>query len=569
MKLERKTASYLEDAWPDTVPKIVQQIYANRGVFRPEGILKDPSQLLPPSTLKGILQAAEILGQAIIDQKHFTVAGDYDCDGATGTAVGVRGLKLLGAQNVHFTIPNRDRHGYGLSVGLVEELPQPTDVIVTVDSGIASIDGVKYAKEKGYTVVITDHHLAGNTLPNADAIVNPNQPGCEFPSKSLAGVGVMLYTLLAVKRYLGSVNHPGGNAALFQELLPLVAVGTIADLVPLDQNNRILVSGGLHLIHSGQVSPGIRWLLNCANKDPQYLTSTDIAFGLAPRINAAGRLADMTLGVKLLLSDDDTQSRRYALSLDEINKARKDIQEDMVVSAESLVEKMDYTNTKAVVLYEPTWHHGVVGLVASKLKEALHRPVIAFAGGQEKSKELRGSARSIPGFHLRDALALVDARHPGLISKFGGHAMAAGLSLPLANLDAFTQAFYEVVDAQVTPAMLEVILYSDGELAPNQLSENFARYLETCGPWGQGFPKPLFDGVFEVKESHVLGEKHLKLELHDTRQGDVVEAMWFFADLSKPLPQRFRMAYELDLNRFRNRESLQLIVRYVAPYDSH
>ena len=567
MKLERKCNQTLPDLWPDVTPKIVQQIYANRGVLRPEGILKDPQQLLPPSSLKGILEAAKVLGKAIIEQKHITVAGDYDCDGATGTAVGVRGLRLLGLPetHVHFAMPNRDRHGYGLSVGLVDELPQPTDVIVTVDSGIASIDGVAHAKALGYTVVITDHHLAGPTLPNADAIVNPNQPGCEFPSKSLAGVGVMLYTLVAVKRYLKSVGHPGGDAALFRTLLPFVAIGTVADLVPLDQNNRILVDGGLRLIRSGQCAPGIKSLLLYANKDMQHITSTDIAFAIAPRLNAAGRLADMTLGVKLLLCDDGALAHRYAETLEEINQTRKDIQQDMVFSAEALIEKGNFKDATTVMLYEPSWHHGVVGLVASKMKEALHRPVVAFAPGAEGSNEARGSARSIPGLHLRDALALVDARHPGLITKFGGHAMAAGLSLPVDNLNAFGNAFYEVVNELVTPDMLESIIYSDGELQPIELNEDFAQYLETCGPWGQGFPKPIFDGVFEVKEYRILADKHIKFELFDTRQGNIIDAIWFFADTTKEPPKRFRMAYELDLNRYRNKVSLQLIVRYIEP----
>lgn len=590
MRLERKEVPYDHSQWSSDVPEIVQQIYANRGVTSPHDILKDPALLLNPRDMKGVDVAAEIIVDAIIHQKHITIAGDYDCDGATGTTVGVKGLQLLGAQNVQFTIPNRDVHGYGLSVGLVEEMPQPTDLIITVDSGISSIEGVARAKELGYQVVVTDHHLPGDHLPNADAIVNPNQPGDTFPGKALAGVGVLFYTLLVVRAKLRERNHPGGIAPLFEELLPVVTIGTVADLVTLDQNNRILVAGGLRLIQAGRMSIGIQELLNSANKDPRYLTATDIAFGIAPRLNAAGRLADMTLGVKLLLTDSQEWARFYCEKLEGINATRKEIQAEMVTSAEAIADKIPATRTKLVEVIEPvkpgeapkppkivekvveskgvvvfdkSFQGGIVGLVASKLKESLNRPVIAFAPGPNGL--VRGSARSIPGLHLRDALALIDARHPGLLKKFGGHAMAAGMTIEEARIDEFDEIFNDTIDTLLTPEMMEAIVYSDGELNPIEMTVDFAKYLDTCGPWGQGFPKPVFDGVFEIQEYRVLKDTHLKMSLHDTRQGDLYDAIWFFSYKGLPPPQRFRMAYELDINRFRGRESVQLLVRLVEP----
>ena len=567
MQLIRKEAPFNPEAWPAEVPTIIQQIYANRGVLAPADVSKDPTGLLNPHALMGMEGAVDILVDAIKNQRHVTIAGDYDCDGATGTAVGVRGLILLGLKpdKVKFTMPNRDIHGYGLTVGLVDDMPQPTSIILTVDSGIASNQGVAHAKEKGYTVVITDHHLPGDETPIADAIVNPNQRGDTFPSKAMAGVGVMFYTLLAVRARLKKIKHPGGDAPLFHHLAPIVAIGTVADLVPLDHNNRILVDMGLRLIQADAVNEGIRALMMTSNIDPAYMTVTDIGFRLAPRLNAAGRLADMTLGVKLLLCDDRSQSIGYAKLLEEINNARKDIQGEMVMSAESIVRDLPMRDTKGIVVYNPSWHHGVVGLVASKLKESMNRPVVAFALAAHPSQEARGSARSIPGLHLRDALALVDTRHPGLLVKFGGHAMAAGMTVMADRIPEFEAAFLTALEELVTPEMLTSVIVTDGELEPNQMTVEFCKYLEVCGPWGQGFPRPIFDGIFEVKEYKILGEKHIKFELYDTRQGDVVDAIWFFSYKGKAPPTRFRMAYELSLNVFRGREKVQLMTRHIEP----
>jgi single-stranded-DNA-specific exonuclease len=525
---------------------------------------------LKPATLKGIEQAVDILEDAVLSSRYMTVCGDYDCDGATGTAILVKGLRLMygkDADRVRYALPDREKHGYGLSVGLVDSLPAPTDVIVTVDSGISSFDGVAYAKSLGYTVVITDHHLQGVGLPIADAIVNPNQQGCAFPSKSMAGCGVAFYVLLALRERLRAIGHFAAAIPLFQVLGAYVAIGTVADLVPLDHNNRILVRYGLQLIQHQTGYPGIQVLLEVSNKRPEYFTSTDIAFAIAPRLNAAGRLADMTLGVRLLLSEDPEEAKQLATELNAINDRRREIQAEMVYNAESLVDVMPVSTRKGVVVYQTSWHHGVVGLVASKLKESLHRPIVAFAPADESAVEVRGSCRSIPGFHLRDALALIDARHPGLILKFGGHAMAAGLSLRTVDIPVFQVAFESVCDELITPDLLEQIIYSDGELDPNEMTIDYAQYLERCGPWGQGFPKPVFDGIFEVSTFKVLAERHFKLELHDTREGSIYDAIWFFGYEGQDPPKRFRMAYELSLNVYRDKESLQLLVRHVESLD--
>jgi len=409
--------------------------------------------------------------------------------------------------------------------------------------------------------------LQGTGLPIADAIVNPNQQGCAFPSKSMAGCGVAFYVLLALRERLRGIGHFAGAHPLFQALGAYVAIGTVADLVPLDHNNRILVRHGLELIRHQRGYPGIQALLEVSNKQPEYFTSTDIAFAIAPRLNAAGRLADMTLGVKLLLTDDHNEAKQLAEQLNTINDERKEIQAQMVVSAETLLDTVSLHGTKGIVVYQPTWHHGVVGLVASKLKESLHRPVVAFAPADSSLQDARGSCRSIPGFHLRDALALIDARYPKLIQKFGGHAMAAGLSLRIADIPVFQAAFESVCDELITPDLLEQVIYSDGELDPNEMTIDYAQYLERCGPWGQGFPKPVFDGVFEVSTFKVLAEKHFKLELHDTREGSIYDAIWFFGYEGQDPPKRFRMAYELSLNVYRGKESLQLLVRHVESQD--
>lgn len=567
MRLERMQQPFDPAAWAGTnFPPVVQQIYANRGITTPEAINKSMDQLLSPVQMGGIEEASEIIASAIIDRRGITIAGDYDCDGATGTSVGYLGLKMLGAdpEKLRYAIPNRDKHGYGLSVGLVDEMPPTTELIVTVDSGVASHEGVAHAKAKGYTVVITDHHLPGETLPAADAIVNPNLKGDPFPSKMLAGVGVMFYVLAAVRARLKTLGHPGGQAPL-QSLLDLVAIGTVADLVPLDQNNRILVEAGLRQIRTGNANVGVDTLLSITKRDPAHFNSTDIAFTIAPRLNSAGRLADMTMGVQLLTATDRAKATQLAEILEDINLERKGVQAEMQLAAETLVALAPPSDALGVVVFDPSWHHGIVGLVASKLKESLYRPTVAFAPGGEGSIEARGSARSIPGLHLRDALALIDTRYPGILVKFGGHAMAAGMTVNIANIPAFTEAFNQVLSEMLTPEMLESVIRTDGELDPELMGPEFTKYLEYCGPWGQGFPKPVFDGIFEVKDYRILGQKHVKFELYDVRNGNVVDAIWFFGYKGQVLPTRIQIAYELSLNVYKGREECQLLIRHLEP----
>lgn len=567
MRFERRQLPYDPMNWAGTnYPDIIKQIYANRHVLIPDDNERTMKRLLSPRLLGGIDKVTEILADAIVNQRYVTIAGDFDCDGATGTSVGYLGFKLLGLaeDKIKYIIPNREKHGYGLSIGLVDDMPKPTDVIVTVDSGIASVDGVAHAKKLGYTVVITDHHLPGDELPNADAMVNPNIKGDPFPSKMLAGVGVMFYALVAVRAKLKELGHPGGEADL-GKLLDLVAIGTIADLVPLDQNNRILVTAGLSRIRFGAANVGVDVLLSTTKKDPTTFCSTDVAFTIAPRLNSAGRLADMTLGVQLLTCTDRGRAEQLAEILEDINSERKNVQAEMTLVAETIVALAPESDDLGIVVFDPSWHHGVIGLVASKLKENLHRPTIALAPAGPDSDEVKGSARSIPGVHLRDALALVAARNPGLLPKFGGHAMAAGLTMKQVDIPRFKEALNLVLKDLVTPDMLEAVIYSDGELTPDQMTIEFCNYLEHCGPWGQAFQKPLFDGVFEVKNQRVLGGKHIKFELYDVRNGDVHEAMWFFGFKGQDIPTRFLAAYELNISRYMGRDSLQLLIRYIEP----
>src|SRR5690606_18765718 len=454
-----------------------------------------------------------LLAGAIARQRRIVVVADFDCDGATACAVGVRGLRMLGAANVAYAVPNRAVHGYGLTPGLVEELAalQP-ELLVTVDHGIACHAGIAAAKARGWQVLVTDHHLPGETLPDADAIVNPNLPDHAFGSRALAGVGVMFYLLLALRRHL---RDAGGLLANGEPdlagLLDLVAVGTVADMVPLDANNRALVGAGLRRLRAGQGSAGLRALIEVSGRRDATLSTADIGFAIGPRINAAGRLEDMGIGIECLLTDNAAQARELAAILHGINDERRALQADMQDVAEARLDGIDATH--AACLFDPDWHPGVVGLVASKLKERLHRPAIAFAPAEPDSDMLRGSARSIPGFHVRDALALVDARHPGLVPRFGGHAMAAGLSLPRDAFPAFRDAFVQVAAEWLDAAMLTETLRSDGELAADDFAIDTALALRDGGHWGQGYPEPLFDGEFQVLGFRVLKERHLKLEL--------------------------------------------------------
>lgn len=561
MQIQRR--ALLNSKWNGGIHPVLQRVYAGRGITGPDAIERNLARLLSPVSLGGIDQAVEILIREIGLDAKIVVAGDYDCDGATGTAVAVRGLRLLGAKHVSFTIPDRLTQGYGLSPALVESMQPKPDVIVTVDSGVASIEGVRTAKEKGIVVIVTDHHLPGEVLPQADAIVNPNLQGDAFPSKSLAGVGVMFYLLIAIRAEMRSRKLFKDNGPDLSCLLDLVALGTVADMVPLDQNNRILVEAGLRRIRSGKAHVGINALVSAGGRRLDSIIASDIGFGIAPRLNAAGRLENMKLGVETLLTDDPIQATEYVAKLDTINKERRDLQARMTAEAEEMVTTVETDASVGVVVFNAKWHSGVVGLVASKLKETLHRPVIAFAPGGEDSKEVRGSGRSIDGFHLRDALARIDVANPGLILKFGGHAMAAGLSILARDIPTFTRLFDKEASASLSEEQLSAVILSDGELNTEELDLSTARALIDGGPWGQGFPEPQFDGVFECVDWRVLKDKHLHLMLRDARTNTIYPAIAFFAFSGKEPPSLMRVVYQLTVERWRDSEFLKLMVRHI------
>jgi single-stranded-DNA-specific exonuclease len=552
------------------MPSLLQRIYAGRGAFCIEQAQPKLAQLLPPDSLGGLDAATTLLADAIAQGKHIVVVGDFDCDGATACAVGVRGLRMLGATHVTPAVPNRMVHGYGLSPALVTELAAlKPDLLVTVDHGIACHAGIAAAKASGWKVLVTDHHLPGDALPPADAIVNPNCRGDAFPSKMLAGVGVMFYVLLALRRTLrGQGASPAVDADL-STLLDLVAVGTVADLVPLDVNNRALVGAGLRRLRAGQCCAGLRALVEVSGREAARLTAADIGFAIAPRLNAAGRLEDMGIGIECLLTDDSIQAAELANILHGINAERRGVQQQMTDEAESALTRfghdMEGQTPIALCLFDPEWHPGVVGLVASKVKEKLHRPVIAFAPAEPGSSALRGSARSIPGFHIRDALANVDSAHPGLMGKFGGHAMAAGLGIEAGALPRFEAAFREQAAAMLDPAMLQAELLSDGELSAVEFDSVHAEALRNAGPWGQGFDEPLFDGEFEVLDWRVVGERHLKLTLRTEGRREPLNAIHFGGWHDQEPPARLRLAYRLVPDDYRGGKAIQLIVEHAAP----
>lgn len=555
--------------WPAAVPAVLQRVYAARGVLRPEDAELKLARLLPPESLGHVEAAVRLLAAAISANKHIVIVGDFDCDGATGTAVAVRGLRMLGATRVSYQVPHRITHGYGLSPALVEDMvPLGPDVLVTVDNGIACHAGVAAARARGWEVLITDHHLPGSELPPANVIVNPNLDGDAFPSKALAGVGVMFYLLLALRRHLRVAGAFIGAEPDLAELLDLVAIGTVADLVPLDYNNRLLVSAGIGRMRKGRCQPGVRALAEVAGRSLDKLTANDIGFAIGPRLNAAGRLEDMALGIECLLCDDQGHARELASVLDGINAERRGLQQKMVLDAESLVSGFPggaEANSAALCMFDARWHPGVIGLVASRIKDKAHRPTLAFAPSAPGSELLRGSARSIPGFHIRDAIAAVDARHPGLIERFGGHAMAAGLSLPSAHLERFRSLFMAHAEATLTPEQLSAELLTDGALAAGELSRDTAETLLMAGPWGQGFAEPLFDNTFAVLEWRVVAERHLKFSLQADIGGPVLSAIQFGGWGGEAPPTRIHAAYQLELDDFRGRRDVQLLIRQWQP----
>ncbi|WP_109514027.1 single-stranded-DNA-specific exonuclease RecJ [Pseudomonas ovata] len=550
------------------LPPLLTRLYASRGVASAEELDKGLARLIPWQQLKGIEAAVQLLVEALQQRQRILIVGDFDADGATASTVGVLGLRLMGAAHVDYLVPNRFEFGYGLTPEIVSVALQRTpQLLMTVDNGISSVEGVAAAKAAGLKVLVTDHHLPGHELPAADAIVNPNQPGCTFPSKSLAGVGVIFYVLIALRARLSELGWFEQKPPNLGELLDLVALGSVADVVPLDANNRILVHQGLMRIRAGRARPGLRAILEVARRDPSRITSTDLGFIIGPRLNAAGRLDDMSLGIECLLCDDPVLAREMAVQLDELNQDRKSIEQGMQREALAQLQDLPVESMPfGLCLFEPDWHQGVIGILASRLKERYHRPAIAFASAGDGL--LKGSARSVPGFHIRDALDAVAARHPDLISKFGGHAMAAGLSLPEANLAAFTEAFDLEVRRQLTEDDLTGRLLSDGTLAVEEFHLELARALRNAGPWGQHFPEPLFHGVFELVEQRVVGERHLKMVLKTECGSLRLDGIAFGVDRDvwpDPTIRWVEVAYRLDLNEFRGNETVQLLVTHIAP----
>ncbi|WP_282341330.1 single-stranded-DNA-specific exonuclease RecJ [Pseudomonas sp. PS02288] len=563
----------LPETLPDLgeLPPLLRRLYAARGVRSPAELDKGLARLIPYGQLKGIERAVELLEVALERRQRILFVGDFDADGATASAVGVLGLRLLGASHVDYLVPNRFDYGYGLTPEIVAvALQRNPDLLVTVDNGISSVEGVAAAKAAGLGVVITDHHLPGQELPVADAIVNPNQPECSFPSKCIAGVGVIFYVLLALRARLrenGWFARQSLAEPNLAELLDLVALGSVADVVPLDANNRILVHQGLARIRAGRARPGLRAILEVAGRDARKITSTDLGFIIGPRLNAAGRLDDMSLGIECLLCDDEALARDMAVQLDQLNQDRKSIEQGMQREALAQLKDLALDDLPfGLCLFDADWHQGVIGILASRLKERYHRPAIAFADAGDGL--LKGSARSVQGFHIRDALDAVAARHPGLISKFGGHAMAAGLSLPQANLGAFAAAFDAEVRKQLDEDDLTGRMLSDGQLGIEEFHLELAKALRQAGPWGQQFPEPMFHGVFQVVQQRIVGEKHLKLVLKTECGGRTLDGIAFNVDselLANPKLGWVDVAYKLDVNEFRGQESVQLLVAHLAP----
>ena len=536
---------------------VMARLMVARGLHEPRELSTQLEALIKPEQLTNVTHAAEFLADAIDAEQRMVIVADYDCDGATACAVAIRGLRAMGAQ-VDYIVPNRFEYGYGLTPEIVELTvrEKAPDIIITVDNGIASIDGVNEANRRGIPVVVTDHHLPAADLPEAEVIVNPNQPGCSFPSKNLAGVGVMFYTLLALRAELrrrGSFD--AATQPRLDHLLDLVALGTVADVVKLDANNRILVAQGLKRIRAGRAHPGVAALFSVAGREARKATPFDLGFAAGPRLNAAGRLADMSLGIECLLTDDNGRAWDIAHQLDTINRERRDIEAGMQEAALASLETIDPRDNATLALFNADWHQGVIGIVASRLKEKFFRPTITFAPAGDGM--IKGSGRSIPGFHLRDALDLVYKRHQQLIDKFGGHAMAAGLSLREQDFDAFAQAFEQVGREWLSAADLEHVLEHDGPLEPEYCSLDFIAQLD-AQVWGQGFAPPLFCDEFRVLNQRVLKERHLKLQLQ--KDGRPYEAIWF--NHAEGLPERIRAAYRLGANEYNGRTTVQLMVEF-------
>lgn len=573
--IQRRQVNMDDANFSQDLPDVLKRIYVARGINNDTLLDLRLQHLHQPTELKGLTEAVNILVNAVQQQQRVLIIGDFDADGATSCALSVQALTAMGLQQVDYLVPNRFEFGYGLTPEIVKVAAgYKPDLLITVDNGISSVEGVAAAQQQGMKVIVTDHHLPGSELPKADAIVNPNQQACEFPSKNLAGVGVIFYvmsrlrTALREQKWFEKNNIPEPNMANY---LDLVAIGTVADVVPLDFNNRILVQQGLQRIRSGNARPGILALLQVAKRQQNRLTATDLGFVIGPRLNAAGRLDDISLGIQCLLCESFELAREMAQELDELNRDRKAIESGMQQEALKSLNQLHLANENelpwGLCLYDATWHQGVIGILASRIKDRVHRPVIAFAEADEN--EIKGSARSIEGLHIRDALDEVAAKNPNLLAKFGGHAMAAGLTLKRENLEAFQAAFDDVVRQKLSETDLQATVLSDGELNQDELSMLLAQTIRDAGPWGQHFPEPIFDGEFYLVQQRLVGEKHLKMVLSCEENGQVIfDAIAFNVDLEQwpdNKTNQIRCAYKIDVNEFRGRQNLQLIVDYLEP----
>lgn len=571
--IKRRDADLSQAHFQTPLPPILQRIYLARGVSNDELLQMRLDRLQKPENFKGLKKAVDLLADAVCQQQRVLIIGDFDADGATSCALAVLTLKAMGLQSVDYLVPNRFEFGYGLTPEIVAVAAgRKPDILITVDNGISSVEGVSAANERNMQVIVTDHHLPGTALPEAAAIVNPNQHGCDFPSKNLAGVGVIFYVMSALRTALrerdwfvdNSIQEP--NMA---DYLDLVAVGTVADVVPLDFNNRVLVHQGLQRIRAGRARIGITALLEVAGRQSHNLVASDLGFVVGPRLNAAGRLDDISLGIQCLMCDSAALAREMALELDDLNRDRKAIESSMQQEALKSLKELHLNEAVelpwGLCLYDPNWHQGVIGILASRIKDRVHRPVIAFADADDG--EIKGSARSIDSLHIRDALDEVATQYPHLLSKFGGHAMAAGLTIQRQHFEEFQQAFDAVVKQKLNAADLQAELLSDGELLEDEMSLTLAQALRDAGPWGQHFPEPLFDGEFYVVQQRLVGDKHLKLVLSASERGQIIfDAIAFNVDVER-WPnndvKKIKIVYRLDVNEYRGRRNLQLIVDYL------
>ena len=573
MRIVNRSFDLENTCFSQAIDPLLQRIYQARGISSDADLNLQLSQLPSPDLMLGIDAAVGNLIEVLNLKQNIVIVGDFDADGATSSALMLLALKAMGYNSVDFLVPNRFDYGYGLTPEIVELAQQKQPhLIITVDNGISSIEGVDYANKLGIKVIVTDHHLPGKELPSAAAIVNPNQPNCEFPCKNLAGVSVAFYLLCALRAKLReqdwfakkSIQEP--NMA---DYLDLVALGTVADVVPLDQVNRVLVHQGLLRIRAGNARPGINALLKIAGKNPAQIVASDMGFAVAPRLNAAGRLDDISYGIRCLITDDRGEALERAQELEQFNQDRKAIERDMQIEALKIVENLALDEQDqlpaALCLYQPDWHQGVVGLLASRIKEKFHRPVAVFA--KDDSGNLKGSVRSVAGLHIRDALDAVATQNPGLITKFGGHAMAAGLSLEESKFDQFQLALEQQVASTIDPQDLEATMQTDGQLDTDQFTMHTASILRDAGPWGQAFPEPSFEGDFELKSQRIVGENHLKVTVSPDGESSEIDGIYFNIDsqLWPTTATKVRCVYRLDINEFRGRESVQLLVQYMQP----